>query len=375
MRFIILIVAVCLAGCATTDLLRSAEETGATYAGAVTGEQIDSGVALANSIGEITGLVECDGAGDCAAATAGTDYYAPGSDIILDDGDGSSPTLYWKIETGDKYVSASMDGTSAQLSFDGDGHTNFGFYTGTSSDFLIVPRTDGYGLKLFDVGANTFARLSVPDGTSNLKVGGTGFLMDTDSKITHADGDLMTFKTAAGVPYVYLSAPLENIATIDLDAATDYLVGGAEWLDDTKGNGDTGFLWSADKIYDQLALKQNTSHEAEGSNITEAVNITTADLGKRKKFTAAVKATLPAAASTSFYGCVAFRIRDGAEEATIDVQDAEKINLNGTAQAAGVGIQATGAGQTVVMCPTTDTDGSGTDGWESWGATSGWASE
>lgn len=27
-------------------------------------------------------------------------------------------------------------------------------------------------------------------------------------------------------------------------------------LDDTKGNGDTGFVWSADKVYDQLALKQ-----------------------------------------------------------------------------------------------------------------------
>jgi len=30
------------------------------------------------------------------------------------------------------------------------------------------------------------------------------------------------------------------------------------YLDDTKGDGDTGYLWSADKIYDQLALKQNT---------------------------------------------------------------------------------------------------------------------
>lgn len=31
-------------------------------------------------------------------------------------------------------------------------------------------------------------------------------------------------------------------------------------LDDTKGNGDTAYVWSADKIYDQLALKADTTH-------------------------------------------------------------------------------------------------------------------
>ncbi len=43
-------------------------------------------------------------------------------------------------------------------------------------------------------------------------------------------------------------------ATVNLEEGTDYL--GWSRLDDTKGNGDTGYVWSADKMFDQLALKQ-----------------------------------------------------------------------------------------------------------------------
>ena len=67
-------------------------------------------------------------------------------------------------------------------------------------------------------------------------------------------------------------------------------------------------------------------------------------------------------------GCVAFMIRDAAEQAIIKPQADEKINLGGTALAAGVGIKATGAGKSCVLCPTADVgDGSETDGWDYWG--------
>lgn len=39
-------------------------------------------------------------------------------------------------------------------------------------------------------------------------------------------------------------------------------------LDDTATNGDTNKIWSADKCYDQLALKADSSHNHSGSNIT-----------------------------------------------------------------------------------------------------------
>lgn len=53
-------------------------------------------------------------------------------------------------------------------------------------------------------------------------------------------------------------------ALLDLEPATDfYSIAAANaafleatQLDDTKGNGDTAYLWSADKTYDQLALKE-----------------------------------------------------------------------------------------------------------------------
>lgn len=41
------------------------------------------------------------------------------------------------------------------------------------------------------------------------------------------------------------------------DLSATYILGSR--LDDTKGNGDTTYIWSADKVYDQLALKLNTS--------------------------------------------------------------------------------------------------------------------
>jgi len=47
-------------------------------------------------------------------------------------------------------------------------------------------------------------------------------------------------------------------------------------LDDTKGNGDTTYIWSADKVYDELALKQTAiATEVDGS---AAANLTAAQV-------------------------------------------------------------------------------------------------
>jgi len=44
---------------------------------------------------------------------------------------------------------------------------------------------------------------------------------------------------------------------LNLGALTDLQFGGATMVNDAKTNGDTNFLWSADKTYDELALKAN----------------------------------------------------------------------------------------------------------------------
>ncbi len=105
-----------------------------------------------------------------------------------------------------------------------------------------------------------------------------------------------------------------------------------------------------------------------GADITGATSHDTAECHNAiYHFTAAATVTLDAAADAGYGSVVSYRVRDAAEEAVIDIQAAEKINLDGTAQAAGVGIKATGVGKFVTLVSTTDTDGSGTDGWEVWG--------
>lgn len=90
-------------------------------------------------------------------------------------------------------------------------------------------------------------------------------------------------------------------------------------------------------------------------------------------FTAVATVTLDAAADAGYGATVCYRVRD-AEVATIDVDDAEKINLEGTALTAGYTIDSSGAaGEFICLMATTDSDGSGTDGWETWGVSGTWA--
>jgi hypothetical protein len=157
----------------------------------------------------------------------------------------------------------------------------------------------------------------------------------------------------------------ENLI-INLDDTADHIV-----LSSSTGVTDVDF--TAMNINTTGVIKGRASY---GSDITGAVSHnTTATHGVFYHFTAAATVTLDAAADAGYGAQVCYKVRDAAEAAVIDVDDAEKINLNGTAQAAGVAITATGAGESICLVSTTDTDGSGTDGWETWGATSGWASE
>jgi len=269
------------------------------------------------------------------------------ADVNLDDGTTHSPVLGFKNES-DEYTNfyQNDDGTFIIDNYSG---SSLGIYVypGASSDLAIIPATDGYGLLLYDVGGNTNVRLSVDDGTDNLLISGDFQFADGNS-VLDASGNVV-FSINDGQE-LELVGSLVGLDTISLAAASDYTVGSSSLLDFA---------------------------EVEGSAITGATSITSAYMNKRVSFTSAATATMAAAGSGGFNyrGCVAFDIRDDSEAAVIDVQAGEKIRLNGTAGSAGVAITATGAGEQVVMCPTTDSDGSGTDGYIAWGPSSGWASQ
>jgi hypothetical protein len=98
------------------------------------------------------------------------------------------------------------------------------------------------------------------------------------------DADLTSL--AAGITGLVLG--LGNGSGFDAAVdGTDFLA--PSRIDDTKGNGDTGYIWSADKVYDQLALKQGL--DADLTSLASGVTGFVIGLGDGSGFTAAVEGT------------------------------------------------------------------------------------
>lgn len=89
--------------------------------------------------------------------------------------------------------------------------------------------------------------------------------------------------------------------------------------------------------------------------------------------TAAGTYTLPAAGEAGYGSTVCIYVRDASETVVIEVDNADKIRLYATALDAGDTIDSPGAaGNFVCLMAVTDTDGSGTDGWITLGASGTW---
>ena len=199
----------------------------------------------------------------------------------------------------------------------------------------------------------------------------------TDSDVEVAENLIVTGSVTVGTSTVTLSSAAQVLTlagtggtynenlTFDMDVENAVNV--------ASGTGVTDISLTGLNVSTTGVIKGRASY---GADIAGSVaHDTAATHGVFYHFTAAATVTLDAAADAGFGAQVCYRIRDAAEAAVIDIDDAEKINLRGTALAAGVAITATGAGESVCMVATTDTDGSGTDGWEAWGPTSAWASQ
>jgi len=99
-------------------------------------------------------------------------------------------------------------------------------------------------------------------------ISGSGAPADATYIVQTADGNLTNAQDLASLATGILkSTNGTGVVSIAVDG-TDYLA--PSRIDDTKGNGDTDYVWSADKVYDQLAQKYGPG---------DAVNFTTVDTG------------------------------------------------------------------------------------------------
>ena len=262
------------------------------------------------------------------------------------------------------------DGDKGEITVSGSGAT----WTVDSGSAAIVAKVNNTESSIA-LGVAT----SIPDLTAN-----------HHNYITSDTGTITDFTYDGGVPpnafRIYIYAAHAGIfdftssgltgTSADLTMVVGYIYCFTYSTTDSQWHSDGPVFTSMDITGDIATTGTISGLVPQGADITGSIDLnTTALRGYVYKVTAASTITLDAAADAGYGACVAFRVRDAAEAVVIDIDAAEKINLDGTALAAGVAITATGAGEFISLCATTDTDGSGTDGWDVWGHTSGWASQ
>lgn len=142
-------------------------------------------------------------------------------------------------------------------------------------------------------------------------------------------------------------------------------------LDDTAN---TGVFTSSTGLnaltFNAIAL---VAPAAWGADITGNVSLGAGDFNKLYLATGAGTVTLDDVATVGYGQTILIRVRDVSETVIIEVDDADKINLYGTALAAGNTIDSPGAaGDFITLISTTDADGSGTDGWVTLGSSGTW---
>ncbi len=186
------------------------------------------------------------------------------------------------------------------------------YTVGTSANNLVqlngsaaLPAVSGANLTSVNaatLGGATFAAPGAIGGTTpaagtftTLSAGASGFGVDADGDVTAKSLTITKVSGTAGTLRAYEANSTDTntvgwMGPASISASWDYQfsstqpvansimlfgapasnVSAQTWitLDDTGTNGDTAKIWSADKCYDQLALKANASHSHSGSDIT-----------------------------------------------------------------------------------------------------------
>lgn len=226
-------------------------------------------------------------------------------------------------------------------------------------DYATLPSTDGQ-IVIYNATTDKWVPLVLSGDATMLQ---TGAVSVSDLTIaSQVAGDILYFN---GTNWVRLAKGTDGEV---LKLAS----GVPDWGTDNSGSDSEatieGYIFDSDNTGNLGTTGTLKGRLDYGADITASTSHDTTEVHNAAyHFTAAATVTLDAAADAGYGAVVSYRVRDASEEATIDVQSAEKINLDGTALAAGTAIAATGAGSFVTLVATTDTDGSGTDGWEVWG--------
>jgi len=154
-----------------------------------------------------------------------------------------------------------------------------------TTDDLLVTVDDPSGTPVTKKAtlANLFKWALVPGGSTNVTTitGNYAFgitLTDTTNVTFPTSGTLATTegtlastalddtKGNGDTAYIWSADKVYDQLALKLNATS---------LDDTKGNGDTTYIWSADKVYDQLALKAASDHNHSGTYQPADADLTT----------------------------------------------------------------------------------------------------
>jgi len=198
-----------------------------------TGSQVDTFLQEIDDLDGVSGIVKCDGAGDFSAATAGTDYYAPGStDVALaDGGTGASLSdpnadrgLFWDDSAGaitwltfgtgfsfsDTTLSVSL-GTSIE-----EGELNFSDVTtanASTSAHGLLPKLSG-STSEFLRGDGAWA---TPSGSGDV----TGPASSTDNAIARFDG-------TGGKTIQNSNVTIDDTGNLNLPSGAIYQINGSQ---------------------------------------------------------------------------------------------------------------------------------------------------
>jgi hypothetical protein len=298
-----------------TDPYSSGDELTATAINTFN-NQINDNDSRIDVIEAINGIVVCDGAGNCTAAVADTDYQSVPAEGAFADGDKTKLDALDddKIDEGDSSVEV-IDSGTGQIDIDVDSEKQVQITDGyieviNATNFRVITETDGHAM--------TFQVYDVSGG---------GAWRDA-LKFEHGDsGD----SSATNWPRVHLGS---NVALTGL------------------GTMAVGMIWG----------------NAGVPLTTSPTNLEAAGMNQIYKINGAIQINLPAAADVYSSGSDAAWVQFelfAASVLSLNPDGTEILRMQGTNLAAGNEIDTPATVGTIVTCIATDDveDGSSTDGW------------